>query len=747
MGDLATTVATGESQAAATTTRALRLSRRVRPVAALLLPFAASVAAFGLTAISGRDASATEWARFAALVFLGLLSYGLIARADPARAGHASATIVLPAAVVLLPLDLALSVALLVAIPRLLFAPHMLVRARSLEAGTELVAAASSALASSAVYLLADTVTGKESGWALAALTACVMFVAVSHLLRLATDRQDHGNGRRSIEPLGAPTELLLATLGAALAAVCLTSPWLVPFALAPLLLLPRWFEIPLLEQQAQRDPKTGLFNARHFELALAQELDNAAAGHTPVAVLLADLDLLRTINNTHGHLAGDVVLRGVADILRAEVRTGDVPARFGGEEFAVLLPGTGTAEALEIAERLRRTVAEARFPAGPADSEIGVTVSIGVASSPDDGSSATRLIHKADVAVYRAKLQGRNRVVSATGEHYIARDESATGHVRPVTDPRRDTPEIDLRPRAKLSSFLAVFERRLPFIAAIAGAMLASSALLLLERASLLTALAAVGISAASLIMLRKAARAKADRESAALAQDRAERLRQGADNLTALNRSLENANRLLRERSSAAMETLSAAVDARDSHMTGHSHRVQTLALSLGEVLGFSESELEVLGQAARFHDVGKLAVPEAILLKSGSLGDLDWALVRRHPEEGARLIDNLGFLEDALPAIRHHHERYDGSGYPDGLAGEDIPLGARIIHLADALDAMLTARPYRPELDPLQAMEEVRTGAGTQFCPRCVDALDRLMLSELKRGANVPRELLAS
>ncbi len=746
MGDLAATAATAESDAALTSTRALRLGRRVHPFAALLLPFAASVAAVTLTAFSARDASPTEWARFAALVLLGLLSYGLIARADPARSGHASATVVLPAAVVLLPLDLALSVALLLAIPRLLFAPHMLVRSRALEAGTELAAAVAAALASAAVYLLAGTLTSTEGGWPLAALTACVTFVAASHVLRLVICREDRYAGR-CIEPLCPPTELLLATLGAALAAVCLTSPWLVFFALAPLLLLPRWFELPLLEQQARRDPKTELFNARHFELAVVHELEQATVARTPLSVLLADLDLLRTINNTHGHLAGDVVLRGVADILRAEVRTCDIPARFGGEEFAALLPGTGTDEALEIAERLRRAVAEARFAAGPAEAEIGVTVSIGVASYPDDGSSAVRLIHRADMAVYRAKLQGRNRVVSAKGEQYTGRSPAATSPVRAVTDPRRDAREIELRPRAKLPWLLAVAEHRLPFGAAVAGAMLASFTSLLVERASLVTAVAAVGTCVAAVFLLRKAARARADRESAALAHERAERLRQGADSLSSLNRSLESANRLLRERSSAAMETLSAAVDARDSHMTGHSRRVQTLALSLGEHLGLSDCELEVLGEAARFYDVGKLAVPEAILLKSGSLSDLDWAVVRRHPEEGARLIDNLGFLEDALPAIRHHHERYDGTGYPDGLAGEDIPLGARIIHLADALDAMLTARPYRAELDPLQAIEEVREGAGTQFCPRCVDALDRLMLVELKRGADVPRELLAS
>jgi putative two-component system response regulator len=142
-----------------------------------------------------------------------------------------------------------------------------------------------------------------------------------------------------------------------------------------------------------------------------------------------------------------------------------------------------------------------------------------------------------------------------------------------------------------------------------------------------------------------------------------------------------------------------------------------------------------------------VGKLAVPEAILLKDDVLGQFDWTVVRRHPEEGARLIGHLGFLEDTLPAIRHHHERFDGTGYPDGLGGEAIPLGARIIHLADALDAMLTSRPYRPALEPLAALEQIRDGSGAQFCPRCVAALDRVMLAELAKGVDVPVELLAS
>ena len=144
--------------------------------------------------------------------------------------------------------------------------------------------------------------------------------------------------------------------------------------------------------------------------------------------------------------------------------------------------------------------------------------------------------------------------------------------------------------------------------------------------------------------------------------------------------------------------MESLSATVDARDAYTAGHSRRVQQLALAIGRELGLSQAELDLLGHAALFHDIGKLAIPDAILLKPASLTDEEWELMQRHADEGARIIDRLGFLNDAVPAIRHHHERFDGTGYPDGLEGEEIPLGARIIHVADALDSMLTTRIYR-------------------------------------------------
>ena len=131
----------------------------------------------------------------------------------------------------------------------------------------------------------------------------------------------------------------------------------------------------------------------------------------------MADLDLLRDINNTYGHLAGDAVLKGIAEVFRTQLRHYDVPARFGGEEFSILLPETSPEEAIEIAERIRREVAERAFDVETSSQPIRATVSIGVAAYPRDGQDANELIHQADLAVYRAKLQGRNRVLDATSE------------------------------------------------------------------------------------------------------------------------------------------------------------------------------------------------------------------------------------------------------------------------------------------------------------------------------------------
>jgi diguanylate cyclase (GGDEF)-like protein/putative nucleotidyltransferase with HDIG domain len=747
---------------------------------------------------------------------------------------------------------------------------------------------------------------------ALAGLAAAAVLVGVNHIL-LAP--MLHFYYSHSIRELGIfsfeslSTDLVLAALGVGIGTFWDLNPWLLPFAVAPLLLIHRSLSVPQLQEEARVDPKTGLFNARYFAAALAEELARSQRFERPMTLIMADLDLLRDINNTYGHLAGDAVLKGIAETFRTQLRHYDVPARFGGEEFAILLPETPPEQAFEIAERIRRAVAASAIDVETSSEPIRATVSIGVAAYPRDGVDANELIHQADLAVYRAKLQGRNRVLDASSEPLVVPETRSAplvavpddGEHRVALPGSVDTYQADERRQARphavhgptffsLSKRLAAVVGSVGLVGIAAGvaglvfgtshdvsglvaiiALVGAGQALALEldlgsisvsavgaiagaalfgpRAALALALttAAVewsarrqslhhvlfNIGALSLASLAAVAafsihsfdiqgdpgriltivagvaaglayfavnmglvslatavegherwlRAFQERfawlvphylvygfiagviflgyESAHLwafavfavplflmrktqeaylrhTQKSAQKLREAAETIQTQNVSLEQANRLLKERSTAAMESLSATVDARDAYTAGHSRRVQQLALAIGRELGLSQAELDLLGHAALFHDIGKLAVPDAILLKPASLTDAEWSLMQKHADEGARIIDRLGFLNDAVPAIRHHHERFDGAGYPDRLKGEEIPLGARIIHVADALDSMLTTRNYRAARPVRDALQELREAAGSQFCPRCVAALERILPVEEREPA---------
>jgi putative nucleotidyltransferase with HDIG domain len=191
-----------------------------------------------------------------------------------------------------------------------------------------------------------------------------------------------------------------------------------------------------------------------------------------------------------------------------------------------------------------------------------------------------------------------------------------------------------------------------------------------------------------------------------------------------------LAEVDALLSDRTLGAMEGLLAAIDARDTSTADHARRARRLALAIGRKLGLTQGELDQLGHAALFHDVGKLAIADAVLLKAGDLSASEWHLIHNHPDDGARIIEGLGFPSATVAAMRHHHERFDGTGYPEGLAGEEIPLGARIIHVADAWDSMLAVRSYRPALSEREALRELQRGVGTQFCPRCVEAIEAVL-----------------
>ena len=751
-----------------------------------------------------------------------------------------------------------------------------------------------------------------ELRFAVAGLAAAVVLVLLNHtilatMLRFGRGHSLSESGLFSFESLS--TDLVLAALGVLVAYAWTINPALIPFAIAPLLLIQRSLSVPLLEQEARLDPKTGLFNVRYFSAVLNDKLEQSVRTEQPLALLMIDLDLLREINNTYGHLAGDAILERIADVFRHNLRVDDVAARFGGEEFVLLLPDTELVDALALAERVREAVGNERVTVGAISETLSATVSIGVAMCPRDGTDANTLIHRADLAVYRAKIQGRNRVVDGGAEPLadllpnterwvpspIERDPAggASVVIHPATlsasassahtvVPPADPPSAarDVTLPASLAGLLltavglgVTFVQRpsdvvalLTLAALVAGgqvlalqaeagavsvgavgalagaALIGGGAAVVLALAAVLTdamirrppvytsiynlgVLTASGLAAAAVLsfgpgnapMLETVAfgvaaggvyyvvnttlltlaiameearpRVEVWRQNFAwllphylgygfvgavvaiayeqvhiyalavflvplvlmratqvgqirASQESATQLRDAANTIHRQNISLEEANRLLRNRSTEALEGLSATVDARDAYTAGHSRRVREIAIRVGEEIGLSQGELEMLAHAALFHDIGKIAVPDAVLMKPGLLTPSERAVMEIHPEEGAEIVSRLGFLADAVPAIRHHHENFDGSGYPAGLADVDIPLGARIIHVADALDAMMNARVCRPGRPLEGALAELRLRAGTQFCPRCVDAA----VAVAERDASV-RETLAA
>lgn len=206
---------------------------------------------------------------------------------------------------------------------------------------------------------------------------------------------------------------------------------------------------------------------------------------------------------------------------------------------------------------------------------------------------------------------------------------------------------------------------------------------------------------------------------------------------------RRLVESSRLLEQSALDAVASLNATVDAKDPYTAGHSQRVQRLAVDIGRELGLGRQTLELLRFAGLFHDIGKIGVPDAILLKPSQLTDDEFAAIKRHPEDGARIVGRLQSLEATVPAILHHHERWDGQGYPHGLSADEIPVEAAIVGLADAFDAMTTDRPYGAARPLEAAVAEIVRNRGTQFAPEVVDAFLRVAKRMAERPDPEPEE----
>ena len=212
-------------------------------------------------------------------------------------------------------------------------------------------------------------------------------------------------------------------------------------------------------------------------------------------------------------------------------------------------------------------------------------------------------------------------------------------------------------------------------------------------------------------------------------LVRGAATRLSRQNDVLMGRSRDLSESSLRLEESLLETIETLNAAVEARDPYTAGHSQRVRRVALAIGRELSLSAKQLGTLGTAALFHDVGKIGIPDSILTKAGPLEPGEAAIMREHVTRGAEIMSKVSSFQEAVPAIRHHHERWDGLGYPEGRRGTDFPLEAAIIGLADAWDAMTTNRPYAHGLTLNEAMLQIRSGREKQFSPAVVDAFWRV------------------
>ena len=442
------------------------------------------------------------------------------------------------------------------------------------------------------------------------------------------------------------------------------------------------------LKEVSFKDEVTRLYNRRFFSIRLEEEVSRYRRFNHPVSVVLLDLDGFKAVNDELGHGVGDETLRGVAELLLKHSRGINVLCRYGGDEFAILLVETPKAGAQIYADRIRHVLASHEFPHGRR-----VSASFGIACLPEDvGAAAEDLIHAADEALYAAKRGGKNRVST------------------------HDETEASLSMRSALAAAapsgpgegLARLER----LVGASDAVPADAGVLVLSRGSdVRTALEGLDGDAYDLIMRPAAASNGAVADPASLWR---------AGDMRLLPAVSPPPASVLSPADAVVLAALRDMLRARDPGTGAHSERVRIYALALAEAHGVPKSQLLDIEHGVMLHDIGKIAIPDGILLKPGPLSSDEWKIMRTHPEVGRRLIEHMPFLRDAVPVVYHHHERWDGTGYPDGLRGEDIPLGARIFAVADAFDAMTYDRPYSRAIPVAAACAEIERCAGTHFDP---------------------------
>lgn len=360
------------------------------------------------------------------------------------------------------------------------------------------------------------------------------------------------------------------------------------------------------LEVMAITDGLTKLYNHRYFQDCLDKALSLTASEGKSLTLLIIDIDYFKYYNDLFGHQSGDRLLEELAQLLIRELGPNDMVARYGGEEFTVILYDSDNKHGLAVAEKIRTAIETFPFYGREQQPEGKVTVSIGVASCPENAKTKEELVRLADEALYKAKSFSRNKV-----ELYFS----------VLDDLKKDLDQSEVE---------------------------------------------------------------------------------------------LIN-----------SIKMLVRIINAKDKYTYGHSERVSKYAVSIAEKMGLSESEIKTIKIGAFLHDVGKIEISRSILMKKGPLTCEEFEIINKHPFWGAGIVKAVESLHPTLPLIKYHHERYDGSGYPTGSAGAEIPLHARILAVADSYDAMTSNRPYRKRKTHTEAVEELKKCAGSQFDPEVLRA----------------------